>query len=111
MRKLLSLVVTAVLLAVLVVFALANRQTVELSLWPFTTVETRLFLVALGMLGLGLLVGALLMCAPLLHWRLRARSLERRTVELEAALAESRTIVAQLREPAPAGAALAPPRG
>jgi len=100
-----------VLLVVLVVFALANRQEVELRLWPFVTVETWLFLIALGMLAIGLLAGALLMWGPLLHWRLRARSLERRTVELEAALAENRAIVARFSESASARATLAPPPG
>src|SRR5581483_9528073 len=100
--KRLSLIVTVPVVLVFVVFAVANRQTVELNLWPFATVTTWLFLVALGMLGVGLVIGALWMWVPLMHWRLRARSLDRRVVELEAALAENRAIVAQLREPRPA---------
>jgi putative membrane protein len=109
--KRLSLVVTIPLFVVLAVFAVANRQEVELNLWPFATVTTWLFLVALGMMVVGVLIGALWMWVPLLHWRLRGRSLERHVIELEAALAENRTIVARLREPPPADAALAPPPG
>jgi putative membrane protein len=107
--KRLSLIVTLPLVLVLIVFAVANRQEVELNLWPFATVTTWLFLVALGMLAVGVLIGALWMWLPLLHWRLRGRSQERRIAELEAALAENRAIVARLREPP--HDALAPPSG
>jgi uncharacterized integral membrane protein len=111
--KRLSLIVTLPLILILAVFAVANRQEVELNLWPFATVTTWLFMVALGMLVVGMLVGALWMWMPLLHWRLRGRSQERRIIELEAALAENRAIVAQMRDPIrdapPPGALLAPP--
>jgi uncharacterized integral membrane protein len=110
--KRLSLVITIPLLLVLIVFAISNRQIVELNFWPFGIALTLpLFLLALGMLALGALAGALWMWAPLAHCRLRARSLERRIVEIEAALAENRAIVAQLRDVPPAGPALAPPPG
>jgi putative membrane protein len=109
--KRLSLIVTLPLVLILIVFAVANRQAVELNLWPFATITTWLFLVALGMLVVGMLIGALWMWLPLLHWRLRGRSQERRIVELEAALAENRAIVAQLREAPHSSAMLAPPPG
>jgi uncharacterized integral membrane protein len=109
--KRLSLVITIPLLLVLIVFAVSNRQLVELNLWPFFIVQdVPLFLLALGMLAIGALAGAAWMWLPLTRWRLRARSHERRIVELEAALAENRAIVAQLRAPAPPPhEALAPP--
>lgn len=107
--KRLSLVITVPLIIVLVVFAIDNRQTVELNLWPFATVTTRLFLLALGMLAVGMLAGALWLWVPLARWRLRARSHERRAVELEAALAENRAMVAELRAAPRADSMLAPP--
>ncbi len=110
--KRLSLVITIPLFLVLVVFAVANRQRVDLNLWPFFVVhDVALFLLALGMLALGALIGALWLWVPLARWRLRARSHERRVVELEAALAENRAIVAQLRgTAAPTDPLLTPPR-
>ena len=111
--KRLSLIVTIPLVLVLIVFAVSNRQRVELSLWPFLVLQdVPLFLLALGMLALGALAGGLWVWLPLTRWRLRARSHERRIVELEAALTENRAIVAQLREPRGAGGThemLAPP--
>ncbi len=111
--KRLSLVVIVPILVALVVFAVANRQRVELNLWPFFVLQdVPLFLLALGMLALGALAGAFWMWVPLARWRLRARSHERRIVELEAALAENRALVAQLREPPPphpGAPTLAPP--
>jgi uncharacterized integral membrane protein len=107
--KRLSLVITVPLILVLVVFAVDNRQTIELNLWPFATVTTRLFLLALGMLAVGVLAGALFLWVPLARWRLRARSHERRAIELEAALTESRAMVTELRGTPRADALLAPP--
>jgi uncharacterized integral membrane protein len=98
--KRLSLVITVPLALIFVVFAISNRQVVELNFWPFgIALSLPLFLLALGMLAVGALAGGLWMWLPLARWRLRARSHERRIVELEAALAENRAIVAQLREP------------
>jgi uncharacterized integral membrane protein len=100
MRRL-SLILTAPLAVAFVVFAVSNRQPVDLNLWPFFVVQgVPVFLLALGMLAIGLVAGALVMWMPLARWRLRARSHERRIIELEAALAENRAIVARLREPA-----------
>src|SRR5258706_8345857 len=109
--KRLSLIITIPLLLAFVVFAVSNRQRVELNLWPFFVLQdVPLFLLALGMLAVGALAGALWMWLPLTRWRLRARSHERRIVELEAALAENRAIVAQLRAPPqPTDPMLAPP--
>jgi uncharacterized integral membrane protein len=111
MRRL-SLIITVPLALIFVVFAVSNRHSVDLNLWPFFVIQgVPLFLLALGMLALGALAGALWMWVPLARWRLRARSHERRIVELEAALAENRAIVAQLREPPRPGSdpQLAPP--
>jgi uncharacterized integral membrane protein len=108
--KRLSLIITVPLCLAFIVFAVANRQRVELNLWPFFTLQdVPLFLLALGMLALGALAGALWMWLPLTRWRMRARSHERRIVELEAALAENRAIVGQLRGSAPPNEMLAPP--
>ena len=109
--KRLSLIVTVPLCLALAVFAVANRQRVALNLWPFFAVDNvPVFLLALGMLALGAIAGALWLWLPLTRWRLRARNQERRIAELEAALAENRAIVGQLRDARPAGDMLAPPR-
>jgi len=53
-----SWLVTLPLLVVAVVFAVANRQTVPVRLWPLRIeLELPLFLLVLGALGLGLLAG------------------------------------------------------
>jgi putative membrane protein len=108
--KRLSLIITVPLLLLLAVFAVSNRQIVELNFWPFGIALTMpLFLLALGMLAVGALAGALWMWLPLTRWRLRARSCDRRIIELEAALAENRAIVAQLRGAPPPDPLLAAP--
>jgi uncharacterized integral membrane protein len=108
--KRLSLLITVPLCLAFVVFAVANRQRVELNLWPFFALaDVPLFLLALGMLAIGALAGALWMWVPLARWRMRARSHERRIVELEAALAENRAIVGQLRGTPATDTMLAPP--
>lgn len=48
-------------------------------------VDLPLFAVALGMLALGIMVGALLFWVQMLRWRLRARRLERRLDDMLAA--------------------------
>src|SRR5260221_12694532 len=100
--KRLSLIIKIPVLLGFVVFAVSNRQRVELNLWPFFVLQdVPLFLLALGMLAVGALAGALWMWLPLTRWRLRAGSHERRIVQLQAALAENPAIVAQLPRPPP----------
>src|SRR5258708_16931807 len=101
--KRLSLVITVPLALIFVVFAISNRQVVELNFWPFgIALSLPLFLLALGMLAVGALAGGLWMWLPLARWPLRAPNHERRLVELGAALGEHPAIVAPLRRPLPA---------
>jgi putative membrane protein len=90
MRRL-WLIVTVPLTIVLAVFAVANRDDVALSLWPFDVqMQLPLFVLALGTLALGLLIGAFLMWIPLLGWRHRAYAETRRADRLGAELAALR---------------------
>src|SRR5258708_23873734 len=98
--KRLSLVITVPLALIFVVFAISNRQVVELNFWPFgIALSLPLFLLALGMLAVGALAGGLWMWLPLARWRLRPRRHERRIVALEAAPAQHPAIVPHLPEP------------
>ena len=92
-----------------VVFAVANRGAVLVSLWPFgIDIGLPLFLLVLGALAVGLVIGAFLTWVRLIAWKHRARARERRIAELEARLTEvsvPRTVTAIPIEPAtlPAG--------
>ncbi len=78
------------LAVVLTVFAIANRHEATVDLWPMPmTATVPVFLLTLGALGLGLLLGAILFWIPLASWRSRARRREKRIAELEAALEQS----------------------
>jgi uncharacterized integral membrane protein len=78
MRRL-RLLVTLPAMVVLVVFAVANREAVTVSLWPFPIgVEAPLFLPILLALFAGLVMGVGWLWLPLTLARRRARRLERR---------------------------------
>jgi uncharacterized integral membrane protein len=72
------------LAVVVVVFAVANRQTVELDLWPLPySIDLPIYLAVLVPLLLGLLLGAAFMLPPLVAARRRARHERRRAESLE----------------------------
>jgi uncharacterized integral membrane protein len=97
----LSALVTLPLTLLVVVFAISNRHTVLVGLWPFEgAVEMPLYLLALGALAVGLLAGGLLAWINALGARWRARREARRADEAERRLAAV----------APGGVALPPPR-
>lgn len=106
----LSLILTVPLTLAFVVFAVANRGTVLVSLWPFgVDIGLPLFLLVLGALAVGLVVGAFLTWVRLLAWKRRARARERRIAELQARLDEvvaPRTVAPISVEPAPAAPAI-----
>ncbi len=84
---LLRLLLLSPLLLVLVVFALANPQPVLIVFWPFEAhFEGPASLVLLGVLGAGLLLGAMMVWVTTLGLRLRARRAERAGGLLEAEL-------------------------
>lgn len=73
---------------VLTIFAVDNRQLVNLSLWPLPLqLSTGLYFVVLVTLLFGFLVGELVAWVNGRHWRREARRQARRVAELEGELA------------------------
>jgi len=81
-RLLYWLTTFAVALAV-AVFAVNNDERVQVMLWPFLTLATPLYLVALLPLLLGFFVGALIAWVSGRRWRHEARQRGRRIESLE----------------------------
>jgi uncharacterized integral membrane protein len=74
------------------VFAVSNRTTAPVDLWPFgVTIEAPVFLLVLGALGSGLLLGGLMVWLRAIGWRLSAASRAKRIAQLEQDLASLRT--------------------
>lgn len=90
MRKLLFWIVTVPLALIFVLFAVANRQWVTVSLDPFSreapayAVSLPLFLVILGSLAAGVLIGGLVVWFGKVHWRMAAQRAERDMSRLKA---------------------------
>lgn len=82
MRRIGKLILALAILALMVpiaAFAVANRQTVAVDLWPFAlSVELPVYLLSLGTLAFGLVVGALVFWLPLVALKRRHRGLVRR---------------------------------
>ena len=97
MRFLFRLAMLVVAL-VLIVFAVSNRGTIALGLWPLPdAVELPLYLIILGCLLVGFLAGELAAWASGRHWRREVRRSARRIAALER---ELDTVRAE-RAPAP----------
>ncbi len=100
--KLIGKILLGVVALCIVVFALANRQTVTLSLWPLP-VEILLprYVAVLGGVVAGLLLGGAMMWLPRWRLRRRVRTSERRADRLEQAAetAAPAPTVAPLRLP------------
>jgi lipopolysaccharide assembly protein A len=91
--------VTGPLALILVVFAISNRETVRVTLWPFPIeIETPLFLIVLLVGLLGFLVGELVAWINGRYWRRDSRAKARRIEALERELAATQAQLA----PAPA---------
>ncbi len=79
------------LIFILIVFALSNKQAVQLGLWPTDIqVELPVSLAVLGIAGLFFLFGALVAWAGTIAERNRARRAEATVRQLEAQLAATR---------------------
>lgn len=105
----LSIIITLPLTILFVVFAIANRQSVTVNFWPFgIALDMPLFMLALGLLACGAVVGGLLTWFPLLRWRARAKSRERRVAELESRLEQARSSVDETTRDTAVGANLVP---
>ena len=100
--RLVHWVVTAPVTAVLVVFAVANRQ--DVAVWPLPF-ETPLAFVVVASLVVGFGLGELAAWIGGRHWRQKARHSARRIAALEHELAATQ---AQLQPPAAAAGALLP---
>lgn len=83
-----SWIITVPFLVIGVVFAVANRQGVEVSLWPFgIQVQAPLFLIILGALFVGFLIGGLTSWFSAGGRRRAARREHRRARDLESEIA------------------------
>ena len=108
-RKTIAVLVLVPLGLLIVLFAVANRQRVTISLDPFSsdapafTAALPLFIVILGMLIVGVIIGGIASWLRQARWRRRARRLEAETRRLRA---ESEA----LRRDLQAAAALPPHR-
>jgi len=82
--KLIGRLVLGIIAVVVVIFALANRDPVTLSLWPLPLDLTMpLYIAVLGGLVVGLIAGAVISWLPKLRLRRQARAAERRADALE----------------------------
>lgn len=89
--KRLSWILTLPLMAVVVVFVIANRELTTLDLWPLAlTIQVPLFILVLGSAAVGLLAGAVVAWFSGGPTRRRARAARRRTAELEREVARLR---------------------
>ena len=83
MRKLLFWIIVAPLALISVLFAVANRQWVTVSLDPFSreapafAVNLPLFLIILGSLAAGVLIGGMVVWFGKIRWRMAAQRAER----------------------------------
>jgi uncharacterized integral membrane protein len=110
MRKFLAAVVLIPLAILMVMFAVANRGSVAISLDPFSanapalTVHVPLFLLLLIAVIVGVLAGGIAAWLRQAKWRRAARRLDRelRAARAEAEDARRRLAVAQAPPPAPA---------
>lgn len=117
----LSWIVTIPVTVVAVVFAVANREPVPLSFWPLPwSVDLPVYLIVLGCLLAGFLLGGFVAWVAAAPRRRRARRTTERARELAQELAELRRREAELRAaraeqtapvPGAGAAALQPPAG
>ena len=104
--RLLSWLITLPLLAVILVFVVGNRDMVSLSLWPLDAVATMpLALLAMGLLFLGILLGAFITWVSTLHHRFEASRLRRELKWLNEKMSVLQT-KSQISLPPAAGSAL-----
>ncbi len=79
-----SWILTLPLIAVAVIFAIANRELTTLDLWPFeASPRLPLFVILLACVAFGLVVGGLATWLSAAPTRRRARQARRRVAELE----------------------------
>ena len=100
MRKLLAWIVIAPLAAVILLFAVANRDRVTVSLDPFSadapawSVELPMFLLIFVALIVGVIIGGMAVWFGKLQWRMAAHRAEKEVARLKAEKAEAERRVA-----------------
>lgn len=100
--KLISAIFGFFILVVLLIFALSNRQSVSVSLWPFDVeIGASVFILVLGSLAIGMLLGGGLIWLQHLPHRFRARRLGKDVVVLSDRVLELERELEQLRPPEP----------
>jgi uncharacterized integral membrane protein len=86
--KLLRWVLIGLIALILIVFAVANRNVISLTLWPLpVALDAPLYLVVLLTLLIGFLLGELVAWMNGYRWRREARRSAKRVQELERELA------------------------
>jgi uncharacterized integral membrane protein len=82
--KLLFWAIAAPLVVIAASFAVSNRQTVEVGIWPLPfTWDAPVFMIVLGSLGVGVVLGGAVAGLGAIGARFRARSASRRVASLE----------------------------
>jgi putative membrane protein len=100
-----------VVAVIVVVFSLANRDIVTVSLWPLPfEVPMPLYLAMLGPLVIGLLAGGTVSWFGKLRLRWRARASEKRAAAAERAATASATAASAAAAGGASAGALPPPR-
>jgi uncharacterized membrane protein YciS (DUF1049 family) len=90
--RFLSWLLTLFIVVVAVSFALNNAQTVTISLWPFgVEAVTHLYVLALGALFIGLMLGAIISWVSHLPYRFENHRLRRRLADLHDKVEDLRT--------------------
>ena len=84
----------------LAIFAVSNRESVEVGLWPTPfLVELPLYLVVLATLLIGFLIGEMAAWIAARHWRREVRRRGRRIAALERELAATQARLGSLDRP------------
>ncbi|HXP05879.1 MAG TPA: lipopolysaccharide assembly protein LapA domain-containing protein [Stellaceae bacterium] len=90
--KLLWWIVLALVAVVLILFAISNRETVSVALWPLSAlIELPLYLVLLATLLVGFVIGELTGWIGGWRWRREARRSRERIAMLEREIETERT--------------------
>lgn len=106
-----SWILTLPVTVVVIVFAVANRDFVPLDLWPFEiALQIPVFVLVLGSMFLGFLIGALTMWLSAGKQRRRSRTARSRLTKLEREVQRQQSTAAAAHGSQPAVPMVAPPR-
>lgn len=102
--KIVSWLALAIAALVLILFAVTNREAVAVGLWPLSDrIEAPLYLIVLGTLLLGFVIGELVAWIGAGRWRREARRSRERIAMLERELEAARARPVAARLPADPG--------